>query len=278
MNYTLVHDEGVGHPCNIDSNSAAACGSSGVGNLFGNRNAQITYTTPKFADIDVSVGLFDPIKLAVASTKVPAVAAMPLAMPPTLAIPEREIHSPANYDRTPMPRIEVEANFEKQLNEKTKLVLFLNGMGQSLAQSSSDKTAMPLGIGGGGRIHLGALGVGAVFHAGSGIGTATSFGPESVDASGELRSVLGVQVAGNYRLLDTELALSFGTVGATESDFDKSSDAVSLVESNSSVALKVAQHVGPFVFSGDYMRVMTKWHKGEEQNGNLIHIGTKYGW
>jgi len=49
MNWLLMHQQGVGHPCDVDSSGTATCGSTGVGSMFPNRHAQIGYATPDLA-------------------------------------------------------------------------------------------------------------------------------------------------------------------------------------------------------------------------------------
>jgi hypothetical protein len=257
LNWNLIHMHGVGHPCNVDGTSTATCGFTGVGSMFPNRNAQIGYATPKIYGFQVSAGIFDPAALPVA----PAM----MGGPP----------SPANYDRTPMPRFEAEANYDAEFGN-VKLFTFLNGLAQKLAQSTSDKTRTVFGLGAGGRAQVGPLGVGLGTHYGKGLGTATPFG-EAVDGAGELRAFYGFLVAANYRYIDTEFALAYGTSRANETEFDQTAN-VSVIQSASAIAANVGQNIGPVVVSADYMYVMYDWHRGERQRSNVINLGMLYSW
>jgi len=46
VNWYLMHQYGVGHPCNVDSSGTTSCGHTGVGSLHPGRNAQLAYSTP----------------------------------------------------------------------------------------------------------------------------------------------------------------------------------------------------------------------------------------
>jgi hypothetical protein len=59
MNWFLMHQHGIGHPCNVDGSGTAQCGHTGVGSMFPNRNAQIGYATPEVAGMQLSVAMFD---------------------------------------------------------------------------------------------------------------------------------------------------------------------------------------------------------------------------
>jgi hypothetical protein len=41
MNWFLIHQHGVGHPCDVDASAAATCGHTGVGSMFPARHAQL---------------------------------------------------------------------------------------------------------------------------------------------------------------------------------------------------------------------------------------------
>jgi hypothetical protein len=266
LNWNLIHDEGVGHPCNIEGTAQATCGYTGVGSLFANRNAQLGYSTPKFEGFQLTVAVVDPTPLPVA----PAMAGDAM---------------PANsYNRTPLPRFEAEANYEPEFGE-TKIFAFANGMVQPLARSDNDERRNAWGIAGGGRVHWGPIGVGFGPYYGKGLGTATPFSncgtpgcnQEAVDGAGDLRAFWGLLGAANVRLADTEIAVAYGTARAKETAFDAANN-ISLIKSSSAVALKVAQHIDKLAVSADYMRVMYDWHRGESQDTNVFSIGAVFAW
>lgn len=266
LNWNLIHDEGVGHPCNIEGTAQATCGYTGVGSMFANRNAQLGYSTPKFADFQLTVAVVDPTPLPVAPV---------MATDPTPA---------SSYNRTPLPRFEAEANYEPQFGD-TKVIAFVNGMVQTLARSDNDQTRTAWGIAGGGRVQWGPVAAGLGPWVGKGLGTATPFSncgtpgcnQEAVDGAGDLRSFWGFLGAANVRLADTELAAAYGTARAKETDFDRNNN-ISLIKSTAGIALKVAQHIDKLAVSADYMHVMYDWHRGESQRTNVFSVGAVFAW
>lgn len=61
MNYELGHAYGLGFPCSYTTIFGGACGHVGFGTIYPDHRAQITYSTPKVADVvQLSVGVFDP--------------------------------------------------------------------------------------------------------------------------------------------------------------------------------------------------------------------------
>ncbi|HYO97189.1 MAG TPA: porin [Polyangiaceae bacterium] len=266
LNWNLVHDEGVGHPCNIEGTAQATCGYTGVGSMFANRNAQLGYSTPKLGGFHLTLAVVDPTPLPVA----PATAMDPM---------------PANsYNRTPLPRFEFEANYDPEFGD-TKVFAFVNGMVQTLARSDNDEKRTAWGIAGGGRIHLGKIALGLGPYYGKGLGTATPFsncsGPgcnqEAVDGAGDLRAFWGFLAGANVRIVNTELAAAYGTARARETDFDEDNN-VSLIQSASGIAFKVAQHIDQVSVSADYMHVMYDWHRGESQRTNVLSVGAQFVW
>lgn len=259
LNWNLIHDEGVGHPCNIEGTTQASCGYTGVGSMFANRNAQLGYSTPKVEGFQLTVAVVDPTPLPVA----PAMATDPI---------------PANsYNRTPLPRFEAEANYEPQLGD-TKIFTFVNGMVQTLARSDNDEKRTVWGIAGGGRVNWGPLAVGLGPYYGKGLGTATPFSTsEAVDGAGDLRTFWGFLGGANVRIVDTELAAAYGTARAKETDFDKNNN-ISLIESTAALSFKLAQHIDKVAVSADYMHVMYDWHRGESQRTNVISLGAVFAW
>jgi hypothetical protein len=116
MNYELGHAYGVGFPCAYEKMFGGACGHVGFGTLFPDFRAQITYTTPKIADIvSASVGIFDPRGI------------------PTY-----------NWDQTPLPRVEGELNANYSWREGWGVKAWANGFHQRIGTSADimDPTTM----------------------------------------------------------------------------------------------------------------------------------------
>ena len=85
MDYEIVHGMGLGSPCSVKQILGGACGFAGHGILFPGFNAGALYSTPKFAGIQATVGLYDPT-----------------------------MNSEKQYEVTPYPRVEGQVSFNWQ--------------------------------------------------------------------------------------------------------------------------------------------------------------------
>lgn len=271
MDWFLMHQEGVGHPCNADSGGTAACGQTGVGSMFPNRNAQIGYATPELGGFQVSAALFDPSMIDTSWTRTPAprieaeatfhrAPATTQPPPPAGAVPSDELNVWANGMAQPIGRIaQVAPN---------------PGTGE--AGIPADVVREVWGVGGGawGRMHGVALG--ATAFGGAGLGTATPFSNTSIDDHGTLRKHFGYLGMANYRLGGFEVAASYGSSNCVETDWDRdptNGRKISVIKQVRGVGGKVAYHLGPLVFSVDGMNLKYTWHRGETQSVNVVSAG-----
>lgn len=151
MNYELGHAYGVGFPCAFELIYGGACGHVGFGTLWPDYRAQITYSTPKFADIaQVSVGIFDPRTLQTYS-----------------------------WIRTEMPRFEGEAVADYRFMDGWGFKVWANGAFQRIGIGVDQRDPMTnvvlgrdeysqdaYGVGGGLQGYLGPVKVGAAGYTG----------------------------------------------------------------------------------------------------------------
>jgi hypothetical protein len=274
MNWWLMHQQGVGHPCNVDSSGTATCGHTGVGSMFPNRNAQIGYATPEVAGLQLSVAMFDPAMIN------------------------------ADWNRTPMPRFEAEGTFRKEFggpkDYKNELNAWANGLTQVVArtQEVAPQPAVPpdipakpgipadaersvWGVGGGAWGRMSGFGVGATGWYGSGLGTATPFGNTAVDDLGELRTHYGYLAIANFRYDTFEVAGSYGSTNVQETEWDKNpnnADKISVIKEVRGIGAKIAYHLTPVVFSVDAMILHHEWWRGETQDANVVSAGAVAKW
>jgi len=85
----------------------------GYGVIFAGFNPQITYNTPKFEGLQLSIGLFDPV------------------------------NAPGKFERTPLPRVEGEITYDKEFpmgDVKNNVHVFINGMTQKLSEQGNPDT------------------------------------------------------------------------------------------------------------------------------------------
>ncbi len=265
MNWFLIHQHGVGHPCDVDSSGAATCGHTGVGSMFPARHAQLGYATPELAGFQLSV------------------AALDAAMIDNF------------WNRTPSPRVEAELTYKKTFGPGNELNAWANGLTQQIGRVSesprnmmtgdpgipADKVLNVFGYGGGLWGRYSGFGLGGTAWAGEGLGTAWALGNTAVDSIGVLRKHFGYLAAANYRVGDFELAASYGSANVQQTDWDHAPNnplKISVTKQVRGIGGKLAYHMTPVVFSIDGMNLNYTWHRGEEQTANVISAGMVAEW
>ena len=261
MNWFLMHQHGVGHPCDVDSAASATCGHTGTGSLFPSRHAQLGYATPDIGGLQLSLAALDP------------------AMIDTF------------WNRTLTPRFEAELTFKKLWEaEGDEVNVWANGMTQQIGRVSesppnmmtgnpgipADRVLNAYGFGGGVWGRVSGFGAGATAWTGKGLGTAWSLGNTAVDAIGELRNHFGYLAVANYRFGNIEVAASYGSVHVDETKWDANPNEtvkISVIDNIRAIGGKLAYHMTPLVFSIDGMNLHYTWHRGEEQTANTISAG-----
>lgn len=274
MNWFLMHQHGVGHPCNVDGSGTATCGHTGVGSMFPNRNAQLGYATPDVAGLQLSVAMFDGAMIN------------------------------DQWNRTPLPRFEAEATFKKPMggvkDYPDEINAWVNGLTQQVGRTQevapqpaippamvghpgipADKTISVWGVGAGAWARFSGFGIGATGWYGAGLGTATAFGNTAVDDIGEARKHFGYLAIANFRLENIEFAASYGSTNARETNWDKhpdNPDKISLIKEVRGIGGKVAYHMKAVVFSIDGMNLHNTWWRNEKQTANVISGGLVAKW
>lgn len=269
LNWNLMHQHGVGHPCTVDGSGIATCGHVGLGTMFPNRNAQIGYSTPEVAGLQLAVAVFDPSMIN------------------------------DQWNRVPLPRVEGELTFRKEMggpvDYRNEVNVFASGLTQTIARTQevapqpaighpgvpADAERNVWGAAGGAWGRFSGFGIGASGWYGQGLGTATAFGNTAVDDTGVLRKHFGYLGIVNFRYESFEIAASYGTSNVEETDWDKSitnPDKISVIKQVRGIGAKVAYHLGPLVFSIDGMNVDHTWWRGEKQNVNIISGGLLAKW
>jgi hypothetical protein len=269
MNWFLMHQHGVGHPCDVDSTASATCGHTGVGSMFPSRHAQLGYATPDLAGLQLAVAALDPAMID------------------------------QFWNRTIAPRFEAELTYRKVMSDdpdvKDEVNAWANGMTQMIGRTG-EQAANPLnndpgipadvvrnawGVGGGawGRTAGFALGVGGWY--GQGLGTAWALGNTAIDNVGKLRTHFGYLAMANYRLSNFELAASYGSTNVKDTAWDRSASnpiKISVIKEVRGIGYKLAYHMTPVVFSIDGMELRYTWHHGEEQVAHVVSGGMLAEW
>ncbi len=265
MNWFLIHREGVGHPCSLDSNSSATCGHTGVGSLHPMRNGQLGAASPEIGGFQLSVAILDPSMVD------------------------------QFWNRTLYPRVETEATFRRGVAGQNELNIWANGMYQVVGRVQemvpqpllgqpgvpADAYRRVFGYGGGAWGRIGFLGLGATGWAGEGLGTAWAFGNTAVDENGFMRLHFGYLAVANVRFGNWEIAAGYGSSNVRETAWDANPmnpNKISVIKEVRGISSKVAYHLGPVAFSVDTMNLRHEWHRGEVMHANVVSAGMLAEW
>jgi hypothetical protein len=267
MDWYLMHNHGVGQPCDADSAGSATCGHTGTGSMFPARHAQLGYATPEMAGFQLNLAVLDP------------------AMIDAFANPA--------WNRTPLPRFETELTYHKNLAEKDEINVWANGLTQQVGRTAEQQPAMGVpgipadkvlsvfGVGGGAWFRVSGIALGGTAWFGKGLGTAWAMGSTAVDDAGNLRTHFGYLGIGSYRAGDFEIAVSYGSANAKETPWDAdptNPNKISLIKEVRGIGADIGYHVGPVTFSVDGMNVKNTWHRGETQVYNVVSAGMMAEW
>jgi hypothetical protein len=269
MDWFLVHQHGVGHPCDVDSVASATCGNTGVGSMFPARHAQLGYATPEVGGLQLSVAALDPAMID------------------------------QFWNRTVLPRFEGELVFHKVIQDrpvvKDEINVWANALSQMIGRVGeapqnlaigdpgipANSTRAVWGVGGGAWARFAGFALGGTGWIGDGLGTAWALGNTAVDSTGHLRRHFGYLADVNYRLGNFEIAGFYGSANAKETAWDRAPNnpiKVSVIKEVRGIGGKIAWHMDPVVFSIDGMNLHYTWHRGEEQTANTISAGLLAEW
>lgn len=273
LDWYLIHQQGVGHPCNVDSGGTTSCGGTGVGSLHPARNAQLAYSTPDLLGLQLTVAVLDPSMIS------PAID-----------------NTTSSWNRTPYPRVEAEATFHRVFSGTNEINAWANGLSQIVGRTQeimdqlgpplipgipADKTVNVLAGGGGAWGRFAGLALGATAWAGKGLGTAFAFGNTAIDDIGTLRLHFGYLAVANYRFGKFEIVTSYGSANARETAWDVNpinQNKISLIKEVRGISGLLAYHMGPITFSIDGMAIRNEWHRGEVQAANIVSGGMLGEW
>ncbi|HEY4186402.1 MAG TPA: hypothetical protein VGP07_15105, partial [Polyangia bacterium] len=197
-----AHRWGVGFPgsANFDSNGPTL-GQVGFGVMGSGFAAGLIYGTPVLGGFHLNIGAFDPVQL-----------------------------SGGSFTRTGYPRAEAEATFERTFGGSGKIVLFVNGLYQTVYKGSPCVT-MPnapcettaAGVGYGGRFELGFFHLGLAGHYGQGLGLgyALENSAAAFDGPGNPRKIDGYYAQSQFVLGRFDLFAGFGITRVFLTDLDK---------------------------------------------------------
>jgi hypothetical protein len=266
------HTWGVGFPAPINSHGPTfgQAGFGLIGNEFG---SGVTYATPSFAGLVLTVGVFDPLVM----------------------------FDTGSWVRTKSLRPESELTFERDLGTLGRFVLFVDGTFQKIyrvgvcnpaPQQTCDGTVT--GIGYGGRLELGPLRVGASGYYGKGLGldNPPDTGDAAIDLQGNFRVFDGYYAQVKLVLGSFELSSGAGVtrIFLTASDKETQPDPRdptgtaqvyphSWIKSQLGINASAVYNLSPNIhFDLDYFRAQANWYLGEQQIVHALNSGMTFSW
>ena len=200
-----------------------------------------------------------------------------------------------SWNRTPLPRFEIEATYHRGFGGTDEINAWANGLSQVIGRTSelppqqmpavagvpADATRTIMGYGGGAWARFAGFALGGSAWAGKGLGTAFAFGNTDIDDIGTLRAHLGYLGVANYRLGNFEIASEIGVVQVKETAWDANPanpNPVSVIKEVRGISALLAYHVGPLTFSVDGMNMKNTWARGEVQHATVVSGGVLGEW
>ncbi|HEU4586739.1 MAG TPA: hypothetical protein VFR95_13380 [Gemmatimonadaceae bacterium] len=226
---------GTGASGAVVGNGGTTLGRIGLGYIYPNFNAQITYSTPAGKPAQLSVGIFDP----------------------SVICPQDGCSSPsgAAFSGTRIPRVEAEFTWTSKFGSGTTtadagtggnnaLLFWANGMVQKTYQFPTDvagdnPSITSSGVGGGIKLDLSGLSLVGSGYYGDGVGTTFMFGQGTgaLDGAGEKRKSYGYIGQATYQTPGSRwmLGASYGDSRLKTTDNDPVDALNDLVKSNRSI-------------------------------------------
>ncbi len=223
---------GTGASGGVVGNGGTTLGRIGLGYIYPNFNAQITYSTPADKPAQLSVGIFDP----------------------SVVCPQDGCSSAsgAAYAGTKLPRVEAEITWKSNLSGgsgadaggNSAIMLWANGMVQKTDEFATDvpgdnPSITSTGGGAGIKLDLSSLSLMGSGYYADGVGTTFMFGQAggALDATGAKRKSYGYIGQATYQTPGSRwlVGASYGDSRLKTTDNDPADAANDLVESNRSI-------------------------------------------
>lgn len=270
------HGYGVGFPMVSRSQAEAVTGDlryqgptsgmTGFGVLAATHAAGISYATPSFGGIRLTVGLFDPVT-----------------------------YNTAGWTRTSLPRPEAEISYDLRRGG-VAVHVFGSGGFQTLLTPSSDSSIW--GASGGGRVELGPVRIGVGGFLGKAPGINYAFDDNAALSSGtsqksvrvtnddgttttsmvrsyELRNTRGFVGMVQVALGPVDVSAGAGQTVVLQVDADKANAAmVSTLKSQTAITAAVVYHMNESLHLDlDFINGAYKWYNGESEKLNVLNAG-----
>ena len=185
----------------------------------------------------------------------------------------------AELGRTPVPRLESEANYDLD-TPNFKLALYVNGLWQ---KAGGDINGAPIvvnayGVAYGARVEAGGfkLGVGGNWDKGTGDMMAL-VGTVPMNDQGELRTGDGYYGQAMYSFGDFDVAAGGGITRVQTLTSDLVNN-LSVIKTRLGMNASINYHLGPAVLNAQLFRAQHTYWLGDKQNMTFVHAGMTFVW
>ena len=250
---------GVGATGANNGNGGTTLGRIGFGYVYPDFNASIRYTTPSLGGATISVGAYDPSKIA--STTGSA-------------------QSAVTADHTDSPRFEAELNVDLS-NISPGSNIAISGVFQE-AEIQGGPEVDAEGIHVGGTLAFGQIALTGHYYNGECLGTTVQLDVDALSADGKCRDHDGYYAQVTFNYGDGKVGYSYGGSFQDQAGND-STDAFSETDEQSMHTVGIYHNLAPeWLAVAEYSRVHNDWYQkqtGEfDVDGSIYSVGMFYLW
>ena len=250
---------GVGATGVNNGNSGTTLGRIGFGYVYPDFNASIRYTTPAMGGATISVGAYDPSKIASGTGSA---------------------QSAITADHTDSPRFEAELNLDLS-NISAGSNIAISGIYQE-AEIQGGPEVDAEGIHVGGTLVFGQIALTGHYYNGECLGTTVQLDVDALSADGKCRDHDGYYAQVTYNYGDGKVGYSYGGSFQDQAGND-STDAFSETEEQSMHTVGIYHNLAPeWLAVAEYSRVHNDWYQkqaGEfDVDGDIFSVGMFYLW
>jgi hypothetical protein len=256
--YLYADGYSIGSPCNA-TQQGPLCGFIGYGYQFPGYNAGILYNTPLAGGFQLTVGIYDPVRVGLQNVLLASL---------------------------PYPRVESEATYTHD-SGPVFVTLYVNGMWQQatgfvpdpVTSANVKTTVNARGVSYGGRLQVGGLkiGVGGNYDIGGG-DLSGLVGPVPIDDRGKLRRVTGAMGQLMYSFATVDVSAGAGVTQVEQTDSDVA-DQNSVIKSRLGEQLSVNYHLdATVVLNAQYFYAQHIFWRGQIQTLTDFHAGMTFTW
>jgi len=250
---------GVGATGANNGNGGTTLGRIGFGYVYPDFNASIRYTTPSLNGVTISVGAYDPSKIASGTNSA------------GLAV---------TADQTEQPRFEAELNVDLS-NISAGSNIAISGIYQE-AEIQGGPEVDAEGIHVGGTLVFGQVGLTGHYYNGECLGSTVQLDVDALSADGKCRDHDGYYAQVTYNYGDGKVGYSYGGSFQDQAGVDVT-NAFSETEEQTMHTVGIYHNVAPeWLAVAEYSRVKNDWYQlqaGEnEVDGDIFSVGMFYLW